>query len=234
MLLQLKKNFKYKWTRFWMRHAGLSGLGRISTKLAAWFAPPYKARRYLADLNPQGYIAPSVVIAHRNLKFDRNVFIGDRCVFYQSNGGSVEIGERVQLYSDIIIETGKGGCLTIGAETHVQPRCQLMAYTGSLQIGSRVEIAPNCAFYPYDHCFAPKERIRNQPLKTKGGIIIGDDAWLGFGVIVLDGVRIGKGAVIGAGAVVTKDVPDSAIAFGVPACVVRMRSDLVQKDEKAA
>jgi acetyltransferase-like isoleucine patch superfamily enzyme len=59
---------------------------------------------------------------------------------------------------------------------------------------------------------------------TKGGIRVGDDAWLGFGVVVLDGVSIGKGAVIGAGAVVTSDIPDNAIACGVPAKVVRARA----------
>ena len=53
---------------------------------------------------------------------------------------------------------------------------------------------------------------------------------MGTGVIVLGGVRIGKGAVIGAGAVVTKNIPDGAIAFGVPARVVRMRSELDQRD----
>ncbi len=62
-----------------------------------------------------------------------------------------------------------------------------------------------------------------QPLQTKGGIFIHDEAWLGYGVIVLSGVQIGKGAVIGAGSVVTRDVPDNAIAVGVPARVVRMR-----------
>jgi acetyltransferase-like isoleucine patch superfamily enzyme len=60
-----------------------------------------------------------------------------------------------------------------------------------------------------------------------------DDAWLGYGVIVLDGVRIGKGAVVGAGAVVTHDIPEGAIAVGVPARVVKMRSDLVEKSEEA-
>jgi acetyltransferase-like isoleucine patch superfamily enzyme len=93
-------------------------------------------------------------------------------------------------------------------------------------IGCGVQIAPNCAFYSYDHSFAPDKLISEQPLKTKGGIIIDDDAWLGFGVIVLDGVRIGKGAVIGAGSVMTQDVPDGAIAVGVPARIVKMRSDL--------
>jgi len=66
---------------------------------------------------------------------------------------------------------------------------------------------------PSDHGVAPGELIE-ATIANKGGIMI-DDAWLGFGVIVLD-VRIGKGAVVGAGAVVTHDVPDGAIAVGVP------------------
>ena len=218
-----------------MRHSGLSGLGRISTKFAAWFAPSFKSRVYLAKLNPQGYIAPSASILHPGLRLGGHVYIGERVVIWRArDGGRVELGENVKLYSDIIVETGAGGRLTVGAETHIQPRCQLMSYVGHLQIGCRVEVAPNCAFYPYNHGFEPGECIRNQPCWTKGGIIVGDDAWLGVGVVVLDGVRIGKGAVIGAGAVVTKDVPDGAIAFGVPAQVVKMRSDLAQKDEKVA
>jgi acetyltransferase-like isoleucine patch superfamily enzyme len=87
-------------------------------------------------------------------------------------------------------------------------------------------ISPNCALYSYNHGIEPDKPIRKQPLETKGGIVIDDDAWLGFGVIVLDGVRIGKGAVIGAGSVVTHDVPDNAIAAGVPARVVKMRDEL--------
>jgi acetyltransferase-like isoleucine patch superfamily enzyme len=91
-----------------------------------------------------------------------------------------------------------------------------------------VQIAPYCAFYPYNHSFKPGEPIVRQPLQTKGDIIVGDDVWLGTGVIVLDGVTIGKGAVIGAGSVVTKSIPADAIAFGVPARVVKMRSELRQ------
>jgi acetyltransferase-like isoleucine patch superfamily enzyme len=85
-------------------------------------------------------------------------------------------------------------------------------------------IAPNCAFYPYDHGILPGKPIREQPLETKGDIIVGDEAWLAFGVIVLSGVKIGSGAVIGAGSVVTSDIPDGAIAVGAPARVVKMRS----------
>jgi acetyltransferase-like isoleucine patch superfamily enzyme len=91
-------------------------------------------------------------------------------------------------------------------------------------MGPRVQIAPNCAFYPYNHGFAPGKPILHQPLESKGDILIEEDAWLGVGVIVLDGVRIGKGAVIAAGSVVTQNIPDGAIAMGAPR-VVKMRAD---------
>ena len=214
-----------------MRYAGLSYSGRIATRLATWFTPPYKSRCCLAHLNPKGYIAPSATINHDGLQLGGNVFIGDRVVIYQTkNSGSVELGKGVELYSDIIIETGEGGSVKIGANTHIQPRCQFSAFMAPIQIGCRVEIAPNCAFYPYNHDLVPGKPIRDQPLKTKGGIVVGDDAWLGFGVVVLDGVRIGKGAVVGAGSVVTRDIPDNAIAVGVPARVVKMRGDMTPKN----
>jgi acetyltransferase-like isoleucine patch superfamily enzyme len=63
-------------------------------------------------------------------------------------------------------------------------------------------------------------------LESKGNIIVGDDAWISFGVIVLGGVSIGPGAVVGAGSVVTRSIPDGAIAIGNPAKVVKMRKEL--------
>ncbi len=215
------------WKVFWMRSAGLGPFGRVATWLATWFVPPYKARCGLARLNPQGYVSSSAVIRHSHLRLAHDVFVGDRVTIYQTaTGGPVTLERGVRLYSDIIIETGDGGAVTIGAGTHIQPRCSLSAYKGNIEIGQRVEIAPNCAFYSYNHGVRPEQSIRTQPLETKGGIVIGDDVWLGVGVIVLDGVSIGDGAVIGAGAVVTRPVPAGAIAIGAPARVVRMRNDL--------
>ena len=66
--------------------------------------------------------------------------------------------------------------------------------------------------------------MSQQSLITKGGIQIGDDVWLGYGTIVLDGVHIGKGAVVGAGSVVNQDVPAGTIAAGVPARVIKTRN----------
>jgi acetyltransferase-like isoleucine patch superfamily enzyme len=220
--------YKRRWTIFWMRFAGLNPLGRIATRLATWFAPPHKAAYTLAGMNPLGFIAPSAVIYHSDLRLGKNVFVGDRVIIYQAkDGGPVELGDHVYIYRDTIIETGYGGYLTLGSHSSIHPRCQLNAYLGSIHIGRGVDIAPNCAFYSYDHGIAADRPIREQPLETKGDIVIEDHAWLGVGVIVLSGVRIGKGAVIGAGSVVTRDVPDGAIVAGSSARVVKMRRDIV-------
>jgi acetyltransferase-like isoleucine patch superfamily enzyme len=63
-------------------------------------------------------------------------------------------------------------------------------------------------------------------MTTRGGITIEDDVWIGFGAVVLDGVHIGSGAVIGAGSVVTRDVPAQAVVAGSPARVLKYRSGL--------
>lgn len=218
-------NIKYLWTRFWIRYAGLSRSGRIATRLATWFVPPYYGRCHLARLNRKGYIAPNAIIHHDELSLGDNIFIGDRVVIYKDiNGGPVAIGKNVHIHGDTFIQTGFGGSVEIGHDTHIQPKCQFSAYLSKIRIGCHVQIAPNCAFYPYNHCVEKGKLISRQPLKTKGGIIIEDDAWLGFGVIVLDGVRIGKGAVVGAGSVVTHDVPDEAIVAGVPARLIKTRA----------
>jgi acetyltransferase-like isoleucine patch superfamily enzyme len=152
-------------------------------------------------------------------------------IYQDDDGGPVELGERVHVHRDTIIQTGSGGSVTLGARTTIQPRCQFSAYQGSIHIGSDVQVAPNCAFYPYNHGMAPDVPMVKQPLQSKGGITIEDGAWLGVGVIVLDGVRIGKGAVIGAGSLVTHDVPDNAIVGGVPAQIIRMRDVTQAKTE---
>ncbi len=217
------------WAWLWMQFSGLAFFGRLATSIATWFTPPYYARRRLARYHPRGYIAPSAAIHHSQLQLGKHIFISDRVTIFEDkkepniDSGSVEIADRVHLYDDTIIQTGEGGTLKIGSDTHIQPRCQFSAYRAPIQIGRGVQIAPNCAFYPYDHGIALGELISKQPLQTKGGIVVEDDAWLGFGVIVLDGVRIGKGAVVGAGAVVNRDIPDGAIAVGVPARVISMR-----------
>ncbi len=220
-----------KWCSFWARRSSTTPLGKLAARFASWGTPPYYGRIYLARINERGFISPEAQISHSQFKYGPKIFIDDRVLVYEDrdwvndtgDGGTIEFGMGVHIHRDTIIQTGAGGKLIIGDRTHIQPRCQINAYMSDIHIGSHVEIAPNCAFYPYNHGIAPGENIAKQPITTKGGITIEDDVWLGFGVIVLDGVTIGKGAVIGAGSVVTGDIPANAIAGGIPARVLKSR-----------
>ncbi len=213
------------WVRLCMKISGPPPLRWIALRLAELFTPPFYGRIQLAELSPRGYVSPRAVIHHSKLRLGANVFIDDGNVIYEdAEGGPVELGDGVHLHRGTIIQTGRGGSVVVGARTHIQPRCQISAYVSRVRIGSGVEIAPFCAFYPYNHGTLPDIPIPDQPLDSKGEIVVEDGAWLGVRVTVLDGVRIGKGAVVAAGAVVTKDVPDGAVAAGVPARVIGMRS----------
>ena len=217
-----------------MNVSGPGPFGRVASRLAAVGCPPFYGRIYLATLHPNGYISPKATLHASVLELGRHVYIDDDVLIYQDkDGGAIKIEDAVHLHRGTFIQTGQGGAVTIGARTHIQPRCQLSAYEGAISIGQRVEIAPNCAFYPYNHGMIRGTPIRRQPLHTRGGIVIGDDAWLGYGAVVLDGVRIGAGAVVGAGSVVTRDIPDGAIASGVPARIVNHRRDLPADDNAA-
>ena len=210
-----------------MRFAGPQFAGRFATRLAAWSYPPHYRRVALAHLNAGGYISADAVIHHADLRRGKGVFIDDRCMIFQNtNGGAVELGDKVYIYRDTIIETGDGGCVTIGNGSSIHPRCQLNAYLQPIQVGTGVMIAANCAFYSYDHGMAPDLPVGQQPLCSRGPIVVGDEAWIGTGAIVLSGVTIGAGAVVGAGSVVTRDVAEGAIVAGNPARVIKMRTDL--------
>ena len=94
----------------------------------------------------------------------------------------------------------------------------------STVIGNDVMMGPGCRLYTRNHSF---ERI-DIPMNKQGvqdfkPIVIGNDVWIGDSVIILPGVHIGSGSIIGAGAVVTKDVPDYAIVGGNPAKILKYR-----------
>lgn len=212
------------WARWWLGLAAAGVWPKLASALAGLVVPPYYGRHRLAKMHSAGYTAPSARIHHCDLHRGSHTSLADRVIIYHdARGGSVTLGDRSTLNQDVCVQTGDGGQVIIGASTHVQPRCQFSAYVGSIHIGTRVSIGPNCAFYPYDHAIEPDRPIREQGLWSKGDIVVEDDAWLGTGVIVLAGVRIGRGAVVGAGAVVTHEVPPFAIVAGVPARVIGSR-----------
>jgi acetyltransferase-like isoleucine patch superfamily enzyme len=222
--MSIRARFQDLWLRFWMRWAGRSFIGRCATRLATWWAPPYRARNRLARMSPRGYLDPSATIAHPALTLGRHVFVDrDVVIYHAGKAGRVELSDGVHIYRGACLETSDGGVLRIGARTSVHAGSRLMAHGAPIVIGERVALAPDCALYPYDHGTELGVPIDQQPITSKGGIVIGDGAWLGTRTIVLSGVTIGPGAVVGAGSVVTRDVPADSIAAGNPARVVGMR-----------
>lgn len=104
---------------------------------------------------------------------------------------------------------------------------------GGLEIGDNCRIAHGCSFISEDHVFTdPSVPIRMQG-KVAARIVIGADVWLGTGAKVLKGVTIGDGCVIGAGAVVTRDLAPFSIAVGIPARVVGRRDGIPPEERRA-
>ncbi len=92
---------------------------------------------------------------------------------------------------------------------------------GGVTIGDRVYTSPGTQIIAVNHIFNDPQRPFVEQGITAEGIVIEDDVWLGSNCVITDGVRVGKGAVVAAGAVVTKDVPPHTIVAGVPAKVLR-------------
>ncbi|MBX3395775.1 MAG: acyltransferase [Phycisphaerae bacterium] len=114
------------------------------------------------------------------------------------------------------------GQIEIGDNSGIGYECFLEA-TGPIRIGSWVRMGPRVSFFTTNHQFGRRDVLIKHQGYSVGTIEVGDDAWLGANVTILSNVKIGRGAVIGAGSVVTKDIPEYAIAVGNPANVVKYR-----------
>jgi acetyltransferase-like isoleucine patch superfamily enzyme len=117
-----------------------------------------------------------------------------------------------------------GERITIGARSHIGQYCSLWAgdTTARIVLGEDVLFGPQVFITASNYGVVQGTPVMRQP-KIEQDVVIGDDCWLGARVIVLPGVTLGAGCVVGAGSVVTKDLPPQSIAVGAPAKVVGTR-----------
>ncbi len=130
-------------------------------------------------------------------------------------------GEQVHVGRDCYVSVWPEGELLVGSRTYLGRGSIILAHR-SVCIGDDCLIAPGCHITDVNHGIAAGRLIRDQALESEA-VRIGRDVWIGAGCSVLPGVTIGDGAVIGARAVVTRDVPENAIVAGVPARVIGCR-----------
>lgn len=135
---------------------------------------------------------------------------------------TIASGQRVQVehgaYLKTVDDTAR---ITLGDHVFIGFGTELDIAL-ELQIGSHALIAPGCFITDHMHGRRAESLIDEQGIDARA-VVIGNDAWLGAHAVILPGVRIGDGAIVGAGAVVTRDVPAGAIVAGVPARIIGRR-----------
>lgn len=116
---------------------------------------------------------------------------------------------------------GKGTGIKIGDNSGLGVNCSVR---GPLDLGANIMMGPDVTILTSIHNTVRTDIPMNQQgFLPNQKVTIGDDVWIGTRAIILPGVSVGKGAIIGAGAVVTKDVPEYAVVAGVPAKVIKYR-----------
>lgn len=138
-----------------------------------------------------------------------------------ANHGRMVVGDRVQLVSDtatLELVAEYDGELVIGSRSLINFGCSIVA-TESVQIGERCHIGPHTMMLDNDyHHVDPARRLERPESRP---ILVEDNVWIGARSIIMPGVTIGEDSCVGAGSVVTHDVPERTLVAGVPARVIR-------------
>lgn len=153
----------------------------------------------------------------------------DLCYEYNQIKPS-QLEDRKNHLKNLLKKTGKdflieqpfhcdyGDCITIGENFYANHNLIILD-ANEVIFGNNVFVGPNCGFYTAGHPINASER--NEGLEYAKPIKVGNDVWFGGNVVVLPGVTIGHDVVIGAGSVVTKDIPSFSVAVGNPCKVIR-------------
>jgi acetyltransferase-like isoleucine patch superfamily enzyme len=180
--------------------------------------------RLLGACGRNVFFGAGVTLRHpHKIRIGDNVVIDDGCVLdakgFSNQGITIGNGVFVGRHSSL---NTKDGDLVLEDGVNIGTFCTVFS-ASTVVVGSNTLIAGYSYLIGGGHALdETTAAIVDQPRPSKG-ISIGGDGWIGAGVSILDGVSVGRGVVIGANAVVTRDLPDFAVATGTPASVVRVR-----------
>ena len=179
----------------------------------------------------------------RNVIFGRNITL--------RHAHKIRLGNRVVIDENVVLDAKGDGNrgIYIGDDTIISRNCILSCKNGNIRIGrsvsigittlihsvqgSDVSIGENTIIAAYTYLIGGGNyhfnrldlAIKEQGTYSKGGVLIGNNVWVGSHVQVLDGVSVGEGSILSAGAVVNRDVPRLSIVGGVPAKIIKSRLD---------
>ena len=154
----------------------------------------------------------------------KNLLTGLGCRFFDLK--NIEIGEDVAFIGGVQVRAGVDGSVRVGSRVAVNIGTIIDASCGSVEIGNDCIIGPNVIIRASNHAFSRTDVPIQRQGHSVGRIAIEEDVWIAAGAIILPNVILGRGCIVGAGAVVVRDVPAGMIVGGVPARQIGKRDGL--------
>jgi len=168
------------------------------------------------------YFSWKIILILDGGRIGKNVKIYEGVKLASHRGCPIDIGDNVSIEKGVVLSTSERGKIVIGNDVYIGEYSVLMS-NEEIEIGDHVLISPHNDIVDFNHIYQdPTKPVNEQGVIAKK-ITIQEDAWIGSGSKILMGVTIGKGAIIGAGSVVTKDVPPYHVVVGNPSKTIKVR-----------
>lgn len=203
---------------------------RVYLRGGVWFFRGLLRRFFFKSASGLMLIGRRVTIRHSSyLSVGKGFIAEDGCEISCFSKRGIVLGDKVTIGSYAIIrpstlwggEPGEG--LKVGDNSNIGPY-SYVGCSGYIEIGSNVMISPRVGIYAENHNFQSTGLAMKEQGVTRSFVKIEDDCWIASNAVILAGVTVGKGSVVAAGSVVTKDVPPYSVVAGVPAKVIDTRN----------